>query len=143
VQRRRAKRRQAEQNSGYRNGESAQLARLKEYQDQLLANAKNLPEDELKRLKQVVRNPISAQQSRDKKKCYIQDIERSNKDLKVANHTLKSEIERVRNENRLLKAQIRRLADHKTPFFSSKARTATVAIASILSVMMVVGSVVA
>jgi hypothetical protein len=40
--------------------ESEQLIKLKQERDTLLENADQLPEEELKRLKQIVRNRISA-----------------------------------------------------------------------------------
>jgi hypothetical protein len=80
-------------------GESEQLSKLKEYQTQLLENSKNIPDEELKRLKQVVRNRISAQQSRDKKKCYVADMEVTNNALESSNTDLRTRIERIQREN--------------------------------------------
>ena len=123
------------------NGESVQLRKLRQQQAELLEKSKNLPAEELKRLKQVVRNRISAQQSRDKKKLFMADMQVANEKLEDENQELRDQIEAFERENVLLKEQIGKIATSEAPYFSSTARAATIALASILSVMMLVGSV--
>lgn len=137
VKRRRTRRRGSEALSS---GESLQLARLKQQQNALLENAKDLPDLELRRLKQVVRNRISAQQSRDKKKYYVQQIESDIARLETENDELKAKMDIFENENSMLKDAIAKMRNHKTPYISKKARRTTIALASILTVMMAVGT---
>ena len=72
VKRQRAKKRTVEK------GMSESLKKLIEEQQAFLEENKNLPPDEFKKLRQVVRNRISAQQSRDRKKQYISEIDERN-----------------------------------------------------------------
>jgi hypothetical protein len=64
---------------------SESLKRLMEEQQAFLEENKHLPEAELKKLRQVVRNRLSAQQSRDRKKAYMSELDERNKQLQEEN----------------------------------------------------------
>ena len=53
-----------------------------------------LPEKKKKKIRQKIKNKISAQQSRDAKKMYISKLEQEIKDLKEENKMLRSQLEK-------------------------------------------------
>ena len=69
------------------------------------------------------------------------DMQVANTKLEDENDELREQIAAIERENALLKNQISKIATSETPYFSSTARAATIALASILSVMMLVGTV--
>ena len=101
VKRQRAKNRVME-------SESAALNQLREKQLEVLEKNPNLPEVEKRRMQQMVRNRISAQQSRDRKKVYIQEIEAVNDDLVAENSQLREKIAGLEQENQYLRSQLER-----------------------------------
>jgi len=69
------------------------------------------------------------------------DMQVANTKLEDENDELREQIAAIERENALLKNQIGKIATSEAPYFSSTARSATIALASILSVMMLVGTV--
>ena len=69
------------------------------------------------------------------------DMQVANTKLEDENDELREQIAAIERENALLKNQIGKIATSEAPYFSSNARSATIALASILSVMMLVGTV--
>lgn len=88
--------------------ESEAVRKLKEQRNQLLDQSKDLSEAERKRMQQILRNRISAQQSRDRKKVLLTHIERRNNDLVEENEKLRGKIEELSRENRYLREQLER-----------------------------------
>mmetsp|Transcript_2036 Transcript_2036/g.4659 ORF Transcript_2036/g.4659 Transcript_2036/m.4659 type:complete len:389 (+) Transcript_2036:285-1451(+) len=97
IKREHAKRRTAEQEA---------LRKLQEQQEELLKNAGNLPEHERKRLQQMIRNRISAQQSRDRKKAYVSQLERENETLQCEVSSLKRRVMLLEMENKTYKSRL-------------------------------------
>lgn len=87
--------------------ESDAVAKLKEEQRKLIH--KDIPDAEKKRLQQMIRNRISAQQSRDRKKHYVSIIEDENSQLKSQNENLKLLIFQFETENRILKKRLAKI----------------------------------
>ena len=65
-------------------------------------NNPNLDEKSCRKLKQMIRNRISAQNSRDRKKAYINNLEKNSQHLKMRNTQLLNEITALREANKLL-----------------------------------------
>lgn len=82
----------------------------KQRAQQLLAieNNKDLSESDRRRMQQMVRNRISAQQSRDRKKVYLQQVEELNEDLRNENGKLQEKIAQLEQENQYLRSQLER-----------------------------------
>ena len=77
----------------------------------VLKNQKNLPVDAKaqKKMIQMIRNRISAQNSRDRKKAYIYQLEKENKTLKTQNAELLDIIKSLENDKSDFKEQIKEL----------------------------------
>jgi hypothetical protein len=88
--------------------ESEAVKKLKELRNQLLNQAKDLSDTERKRMQQILRNRISAQQSRDRKKLLLTHVERRNNELVEENERLRGKIEELHRENRYLRGQLER-----------------------------------
>ncbi|KAK7304937.1 hypothetical protein VNO77_42831 [Canavalia gladiata] len=58
---------------------------------------------ESKRLKRLLRNRVSAQQARERKKAYLNDLETRVKDLEKKNSELKERLSTLQNENQMLR----------------------------------------
>ena len=58
---------------------------------------------ESKRLKRLLRNRVSAQQARERKKAYLIDLETRVKDLEKKNSELKERLSTLQNENQMLR----------------------------------------
>ncbi|XP_061340951.1 cellulose synthase A catalytic subunit 1 [UDP-forming]-like [Gastrolobium bilobum] len=58
---------------------------------------------ESKRLKRLLRNRVSAQQARERKKAYMIDLETKVKDLEKKNSELKERLSTLQNENQMLR----------------------------------------
>jgi hypothetical protein len=65
-------------------------------------NNPNLDEKSSKKLKQMIRNRISAQNSRDRKKAYVSNMEKNTNFLKMQNTQLIQEITILKEANKLL-----------------------------------------
>lgn len=100
------------------------------------------PEPEKKRLFQVLRNRISAQQSRDRKKAYIDQLELDKKELESKNLALEQKIARLKFENRLLKRRIALQSPESDGNSGSSitrtVRNVTIALATVISVVALV-----
>ncbi|KAI4376166.1 hypothetical protein MLD38_013957 [Melastoma candidum] len=58
---------------------------------------------ENKRLKRLLRNRVSAQQARERKKAYLNDLEERAKDLEKKNSELEERVSTMQNENQMLR----------------------------------------
>ncbi|XP_068652987.1 transcription factor HY5-like [Aristolochia californica] len=58
---------------------------------------------ENKRLKRLLRNRVSAQQARERKKAYLNDLEVRVKDLETKNSELEERLSTLQNENQMLR----------------------------------------
>lgn len=58
---------------------------------------------EHKRLKRLLRNRVSAQQARERKKAYLYDLEVKVKDLEKKNSGLEERLSTLQNENQMLR----------------------------------------
>nr|XP_029121233.1 transcription factor HY5 isoform X1 [Elaeis guineensis] len=58
---------------------------------------------EHKRLKRLLRNRVSAQQARERKKAYLNDLEAKVKDLEKKNSEMEERLSTLQNENRMLR----------------------------------------
>ncbi|KAJ6798778.1 transcription factor HY5 [Iris pallida] len=58
---------------------------------------------EHKRLKRLLRNRVSAQQARERKKAYLSDLEAKVKDLETKNSELEERLSTLQNENQMLR----------------------------------------
>ncbi|XP_074558622.1 transcription factor HY5-like isoform X2 [Curcuma longa] len=58
---------------------------------------------EHKRLKRLLRNRVSAQQARERKKAYLNDLEAKVKDLEARNSELEERMSTLQNENNMLR----------------------------------------
>ncbi|PKU72987.1 transcription factor HY5 isoform X1 [Dendrobium catenatum] len=59
--------------------------------------------DKEKRLKRLLRNRVSAQQARERKKAYMGDLEIKVKDLETKNSELEERLSTLQNENQMLR----------------------------------------
>lgn len=89
-----------------RGNQSEKIQDFKENQEKTIEENPNLCEIEKKKLKQIIRNRISAQQSRDRKKVYLNKLEEDNKELKLQNNLLKRKVYDLVQENEYLKSQL-------------------------------------
>ncbi|RYR34493.1 hypothetical protein Ahy_A10g049421 isoform D [Arachis hypogaea] len=64
---------------------------------------RSLADKENKRLKRLLRNRVSAQQARERKKAYLIDLETRVKDLEKKNSELKERLSTLQNENQMLR----------------------------------------
>ena len=88
-------------------------------QDEL--NNSNVDEKSGKKLKQMIRNRISAQNSRDRKKTYINNLEKNSQYLKMQNTQLLNEIIALKEANKLLnndKEELKKLLKKQAGFCS-------------------------
>ncbi|XP_020591921.1 LOW QUALITY PROTEIN: transcription factor HY5-like [Phalaenopsis equestris] len=60
-------------------------------------------EKEHRRLKRLLRNRVSAQQARERKKAYLSDLEEKVKELERKNMELEERLSTVQNENQMLR----------------------------------------
>ncbi|XP_010254358.1 PREDICTED: transcription factor HY5-like [Nelumbo nucifera] len=58
---------------------------------------------ETKRLKRLLRNRVSAQQARERKKAYLNELEGKVKDLEQKNSELEEKLSTLQNENQMLR----------------------------------------
>ncbi|KAK1298572.1 Transcription factor HY5 [Acorus calamus] len=64
---------------------------------------KNPADKEHKRLKRLLRNRVSAQQARERKKAYLSELETKVKDLESKNSELEERLSTLLNENQMLR----------------------------------------
>lgn len=87
----------------------------RETQEKLIEENTSLSENEKKRLKQIIRNRISARESRDKNKLYIQQLEQENSDLKEEFELLKTQIQEVSKQNQYMKQELSSIHSRLSP----------------------------
>ncbi|PKA64568.1 ABC transporter C family member 3 [Apostasia shenzhenica] len=80
---------------------------------------RNPVEKEHKRLKRLLRNRVSAQQARERKKAYLNDLETKVKDLEVKNTELEERLSTLQNENHMLRQILKNTALGKKGLASS------------------------
>ncbi|XP_074563638.1 transcription factor HY5-like [Curcuma longa] len=64
---------------------------------------RNAAEKEHKRLKRLLRNRVSAQQARERKKAYLSELEAKVKELESRNSELEERLSTLQNENTMLR----------------------------------------
>lgn len=101
-----------------RRTEQEVMKKLQEQQEELLKNSANLPEGERKRLQQMIRNRISAQQSRDRKKAYVNELEHENQTLMCEVSNLKRQVMQLEIENKTYKQRLAQLEFSDTSGYS-------------------------
>jgi len=71
---------------------------------------------EQNRLKRLLRNRVSAQQARERKKAYLTELEAKAKDLELRNAELEQRVSTLQNENNTLRQVLPRLPPSIPPF---------------------------
>ncbi|CAN0877613.1 Transcription factor HY5 [Linum grandiflorum] len=70
---------------------------------------------ENKRLKRLLRNRVSAQQARERKKAYLSELEVRVKDLEKKNSELEERLSTLQNENQMLRQILKNTTASKRP----------------------------
>ncbi|AED91653.1 HY5 [Arabidopsis thaliana] len=70
-------------------------------------------EKENKRLKRLLRNRVSAQQARERKKAYLSELENRVKDLENKNSELEERLSTLQNENQMLRHILKNTTGNK------------------------------
>ncbi|GAB4825653.1 hypothetical protein Ancab_008527 [Ancistrocladus abbreviatus] len=70
---------------------------------------RNPADKEYRRLKRLLRNRVSAQQARERKKVYVNDLESRAKELQEKNFKLEEKISTLLNENTMLRKILRNI----------------------------------
>lgn len=96
-----------------------------------------MEERELKRIRRKIRNKISAQDSRKRKKEYVDGLEDRVKQCTEENQTLMKRIKILQSQNQSLAAQLKRLQNVVTRGTSKTAQPATCLLVLLLSVALV------
>jgi len=79
----------------------------------------------LKRIQRKIKNKISAQESRKRKKEYIEGLEDRVKLSTQKNQQLTKEVDKLRSENKSLAKQLKELQELVASFFPSKLQAGT------------------
>ena len=116
--------------------DSESLRNLKNQYEELLDNHE-VSESEAKRLQQIVRNRISAQQSRDRKKRYLQSLEQENQEFKAQKTQLLARIKDLETENKHLKNQLMQIPLDGD---AGTVKASALSLATVLSIMVLVNS---
>ncbi|CAL5429078.1 unnamed protein product [Camellia sinensis] len=69
---------------------------------------------ENKRLKRLLRNRVSAQQARERKKAYLTELEGRVKDLEKKNSELDERVSTLQNENQMLRHEMEKILKNTT-----------------------------
>jgi hypothetical protein len=120
--------------------ETENLKNLKEQQEKQIDDNSDLTDLEKKKMKQVIRNRISAQQSRDRKKAYIKEMEQENNEIKQQVSSLKRKLHLLHQENQYLKNQLAQMHFGGSPS-TGALKVATLGIATLLSVFVLLNSI--
>jgi len=75
---------------------------------------------------QKIRNRISAQESRDRRKVYIETIEQENKILKQENQVLRDTLKKIKNENTILKEEREQILKQKDQISTTQEETESI-----------------
>lgn len=124
------------QHAKKRVAESEALKKLKAQQEEIMQVSKDLPENERKKLQQMIRNRISAQQSRDRKKAHLMQVEAEIQALKLENASLKTKLNRVNTENKYLKNQLSRLYSSDDSNLPNGLKKSILGISAVMCVVM-------
>ncbi|KAM0968842.1 hypothetical protein ACFX13_017438 [Malus domestica] len=89
--------------SGLENGSLAGPDRVQAAGESQRKRARNPADKESKRLKRLLRNRVSAQQARERKKAYLNDLEVRVKELEQKNSELDERLSTLQNENQMLR----------------------------------------
>ncbi|KAL7159085.1 hypothetical protein ABFS83_01G005300 [Erythranthe nasuta] len=89
--------------SGSRNGGSAAGPAQPSGGASRRRSGRSPAEKENKRLKRLLRNRVSAQQARERKKAYMIDLEARVKELETKNSELEERLSTLQNENQMLR----------------------------------------
>lgn len=81
--------------------------------DQLFCEDSAVSEKERRKLQQKIRNRMSAQQSRDRKKVYISFLEQQNSQLLQENSLLRQDLQACAAENQLLREELASFRENK------------------------------
>ncbi|XP_010525968.1 PREDICTED: transcription factor HY5-like [Tarenaya hassleriana] len=76
---------------------------VRKYGEGERSRGKDPAEKESKRLKRLLRNRVSAQQARERKKAYMNELEKRVKDLETKNSELEERLSTLQNENHMLR----------------------------------------
>ncbi|KFK27808.1 hypothetical protein AALP_AA8G432000 [Arabis alpina] len=74
---------------------------------------RNVADKENKRLKRLLRNRVSAQQARERKKVYLTDLEKKVKELENKNSQLEERLSTLQNENQMLRQILKNTTANK------------------------------
>ncbi|XP_010453171.1 PREDICTED: transcription factor HY5-like [Camelina sativa] len=96
--------------SGSANGQERTQATVGESQRK---RGRTPAEKENKRLKRLLRNRVSAQQARERKKAYLSELENRVKDLENKNSELEERLSTLQNENQMLRHILKNTTGNK------------------------------
>ena len=109
-------------------------------QEKQIDDNTDIDDSEKKKLKQVIRNRISAQQSRDRKKAYIREVEHENNLLKQQANALRHKMQQLHQENQYLKNQLAQIHIGSGPSLGHGLKAATLGMATLLSVFVLLNT---
>nr|WMD01018.1 elongated hypocotyl 5 [Taraxacum mongolicum] len=89
--------------SGRETGSNPNSDRVQGSAEGTRKKAKTPADKENKRLKRLLRNRVSAQQARERKKAYMSELEARVKDLEKKNSELEERLSTMQNENQMLR----------------------------------------
>ncbi|KAK9072840.1 hypothetical protein SSX86_009275 [Deinandra increscens subsp. villosa] len=89
--------------SGRETGSAANPDRVQGSAEGTRRKGKNPADKENKRLKRLLRNRVSAQQARERKKAYLSELEVRVKELEKKNSELDERLSTLQNENQMLR----------------------------------------
>ncbi|KAI7743300.1 hypothetical protein M8C21_030714 [Ambrosia artemisiifolia] len=89
--------------SGRESGSVAQPDRVQGVAEGTRKRGKNPADKENKRLKRLLRNRVSAQQARERKKAYLSELEVRVKELEKKNSEVEERLSTLQNENQMLR----------------------------------------
>ncbi|KAL6985285.1 Transcription factor hy5, variant 2 [Sarracenia purpurea var. burkii] len=89
--------------SGRQSGSVARLDRVRASSEGLKKRGRSPADNENKRLKRLLRNRVSAQQARERKKAYLIELEARVKDVEKKNSELEERLSTLQNENQMLR----------------------------------------
>ncbi|XP_062227666.1 transcription factor HY5-like [Phragmites australis] len=79
---------------------------------------------EHRRLKRLLRNRVSAQQARERKKAYMSELEVRVKDLEKRNSELEQRLSTLQNENQMLRQVLKNTVNRRGPVVAVPVETA-------------------
>lgn len=91
----------------------------------------DLPEQERRRKQQLIRNRISAQQSRNRKRQLLDKIEAANRELQQENQRLQEKVAQLTGENNYLRGQLERFTEQDSGVRTGSLALGLVALAAL------------